>query len=166
MTIPTLMFYFESHNENQKYFCLKVRDNFKYDYSVKYEIKSTLEDTFLIQVEIGDDIYDITNEFDDSEEKMNEILDKIYEVLDEKYKLNTLIANIENEEQEEFCMKLKENFTYKESIKYKFGMNPASPFSIKLKIKDNIYDIASEFDDSEEKMNEILDKAYDLLDKN
>ena len=63
-------------------------------------------------------------------------------------------------------MKLKDNFTYKESIKYKFGMNPASPFSIKLKTKDNIYDIASEFDDSEEKMNEILDKAYDLLDKN
>ena len=98
---------------------------------------------------------------------MNEILDKIYEVLDEKYKkLNTLIANIENEDQKEFCMKLKDNFIYEKSIKYKFEMNPASPFFIKLKIEDNIYDIASEFDDSEEKMNEILDKAYNLLDKN
>ena len=53
MTIPTLMFYFESHNEKQKYFCLKVRDNFKYDYSVKYEIKSTLEDFIVLPGLIG-----------------------------------------------------------------------------------------------------------------
>ncbi len=45
-------------------------------------------------------------------------------------------------------------------------MNPFYAFSILLLLNVNLYVIASVFDDSEEKMNEILDKAYDLLDKN
>ena len=51
-------------------------------------------------------------------------------------------------------------------MEYKVTIDLAIPFSIKLKIKDNIYDIQTDFDPSEKRMNETLNKIYELLDNN
>ena len=161
---PTFILDFEKGNEEQKAFCLKLKDNFEYEKSINYVIKSNEGSTFSVKLEIENQIYEISNEFDDSEDKMNEILQKIYKLLDEQYHENLLLFNFENKYQKEYYLNLKDNFTYKTDIGYKITIDPATPFYIKLKIKDNIYDIQNEFDSSEERANESLNKIYKLLD--
>ena len=40
-----------------------------------------------------------------------------------------------------------------------------NPFAVKLKIKNNTYDIQTEFNDSEEEMNRVLNEMYKKLDE-
>ena len=162
--IPKLILEFENGNEEQKAFHFKIRDNFQYEKSVGYEILSSdINSNYSIKVKIGKNIYVISNEFKNSEEHLHKILNDIYKLLDEKYKEITVLFNIENEEQRKYYQKLKNN--NKLNVCYKETKEPTFPFFIKLDIGDNIYDIQTEFDDSEEAMNKALNKIYELIEE-
>ena len=49
---PTLICFFEPNNEQQKMYCLKLKDNFHHEHSIRYEIKSTADNKFAIQFKI------------------------------------------------------------------------------------------------------------------
>ena len=78
---PTLLCFFETGNTAQGIYCLKIRDNFKHEKSINYQIKSEKDMKFSIQFKIKDNIHDIQTEFDDSDEAMNNSLNKMYELL-------------------------------------------------------------------------------------
>ena len=83
--LPVLMCYFEPNNESQKEYCLKLKDNFHHEQSIKYEIKSTADNPFCVKFKIKANIYDIQKEFNDSEEEMQKALNEMYKKLDEVY---------------------------------------------------------------------------------
>ena len=78
---PTLLCFFESGNIAQGTYCLKIRDNFKHEKTINYQIKSQKDMKFSIKFKIKDKIHEIQTEFDDSEEKLNETLNKMYQLL-------------------------------------------------------------------------------------
>ena len=81
---PTLICYFESQNEEQKKYCLKLRDSYQHEKAIKYEIRSHL-DSFSIKLKIKNMIYDIQSSFiNDSEEEIQKALKEIYDKLDGK----------------------------------------------------------------------------------
>ena len=83
IALPTLICYFEPDNEQQKTYCLNLKDNFHHEQSIRYEIKSTSSDPFAVKFKIKDKIYDIQTEFNDSVEEMNKALNEMYKKLDE-----------------------------------------------------------------------------------
>ena len=82
ISYPTLLCFFETGNMAQSAYCLKLRDNFKHEKSINYQIKSESDMKFSIKFKIKDKTYDIQTEFDDSDETMNNSLNKMYELLD------------------------------------------------------------------------------------
>ena len=80
-TAPTLLCFFEQSNEEQKEYCIKLRDNFKCEKTIKYEIKSMPQVPFSIGIRIKGNTTIVQNVFDNSEQKMNETLQKIYDLL-------------------------------------------------------------------------------------
>ena len=81
ISYPTLLCFFETGNTAQGTYCLKIRDNFKHEKSINYQIKSEKDMKFSIKFKIKDKIHDIQTEFDDSVETMNNSLNKMYELL-------------------------------------------------------------------------------------
>ena len=80
--LPTLMCTFEPKNQAQKQYCIKLKDNFNYPTSVKYEIKAYAGSTFNIMLVIqgkNHSIQTTLNESDENEVKNN--LQKIYDIL-------------------------------------------------------------------------------------
>ena len=80
--LPTLMCTFEPKNQAQKQYCIKLKDNFNYPTSVKYEIKAYAGSTFNILLVIqgkNHSIQTTLNESDENEVKNN--LQKIYDIL-------------------------------------------------------------------------------------
>ena len=80
--LPTLLCFFETGNEEQKNYCIKLKDNFNYPTSVKYEIKAYAGSTFNILLVIQGQNHSIQttlNERDENEVKNN--LQKIYDIL-------------------------------------------------------------------------------------
>ena len=80
--LPTLICTFEPKNEAQKQYCIKLKDNFNYPTSVKYEIKAYAGSTFNILLVIQGQNHSIQttlNESDENEVKNN--LQKIYDIL-------------------------------------------------------------------------------------
>ena len=80
--LPTLMCTFEPKNQAQKQYCIKLKDNFNYPTSVKYEIKANAGSTFNILLVIqgkNHSIQTTLNESDENEVKNN--LQKIYDIL-------------------------------------------------------------------------------------
>ena len=71
----------------------------------------------------------------------------------------------DNEDQKNYCIKFKDSYHYTYTIKYEIQSTIDTTFSIKLKIKDTIYDIQTEFNDSEDEMKQALQKVYDKLDE-
>ena len=82
ISYPTLLCFFETGNTAQGTYCLKIRDNFKHEKSINYQIKSEKDMKFSIQFKIKDKIHDIQTEFDDSDETMNNSLNKMYKLLE------------------------------------------------------------------------------------
>ena len=81
---PVLMCFFQIGNEEQKEFCLKLRDSIHHEKTIKYEIKSTAE-PFSIKLKIKNIIHDISTTYtNNSEEEIQKILSEIYRKLDEK----------------------------------------------------------------------------------
>jgi len=85
----------------------------------------------------------------------------------EEYNNPTLLCFFEigNEEQKQYCIKLKDNFCYEESIKYVIKSQPGSKFKISFRLYGKTYLIQDIFDDSDEALNQSLEKIYDLLKK-
>ena len=82
VNLPTLICTFEPKNQAQKQYCIKLKDNFNYPTSVKYEIKAYEGSTFNILLVIqgkNHSIQTTLNESDENEVKNN--LQKIYDIL-------------------------------------------------------------------------------------
>ena len=79
--VPTLLCYFETGNETQANYCLMIRDNFKHEKTINYQIKSGGKLQFKIQFKIKKKLYDIQTEFDNSENAMHQALNKMYDLL-------------------------------------------------------------------------------------
>ena len=80
--LPTLICTVEPKNQAQKQYCIKLKDNFNYPTSVKYEIKAYEGSTFNILLVIQGQNHSIQttlNESDENEVKNN--LQKIYDIL-------------------------------------------------------------------------------------
>ena len=80
--LPTLICTVEPKNQAQKQYCIKLKDNFNYPTSVKYEIKAYEGSTFNILLVIQGNNHSIQttlNESDENEVKNN--LQKIYDIL-------------------------------------------------------------------------------------
>ena len=78
--IPSLLCDFEKGNEVQKEYCLKLKDNFKHKKTIRYQIRSS--ESFSIKFKIKGKIYDIQNNYVNTEEVMNKTLQSIYTLLD------------------------------------------------------------------------------------
>ena len=76
-----LLCFFETGNEAQASYCLKLRDNFRHEKTINYQIKSGQNMPFVIKFRIKNIEHEIQNVFDDSEMTMNQTLQKIYSLL-------------------------------------------------------------------------------------
>ena len=81
---PVLLGFFEQGNEEQKAYCIKLKDNFHHEQTIRYQISSPPGVNFSIQFkEKGNsDPIKIQEVFDSSDEAMNQTLEKIYKILD------------------------------------------------------------------------------------
>ncbi len=79
--VPTLLCTFETGNETQAAYCLKLRDNFQNEKTINYQIKSGEKMAFAVKFKIRNKIHDIQNNFDDSENAMKQSLQKMYDLL-------------------------------------------------------------------------------------
>ena len=84
--LPTLLCEFEINNEEQKKYCLDLRDRFNHDKIIRFEIKSMDGTNFSVKFKIKGKIYDIQNIFENSEEAKNNALQQMYDLLDGKRK--------------------------------------------------------------------------------
>ena len=75
---PTLICFFEKGNEKQKDYCIKLKDNFFSEKTIRFEIKSV---PFSIQFKVNGKIHEIQNTFDDSDEALRSTLFKAYNLL-------------------------------------------------------------------------------------
>ena len=81
--LPSLICTVEPKNENQKNFCLKLKENFNYPNSVKYEIRAYQGSTFNIYLVINGQQQSILTAFNENNEnEVNNALQKIYNILD------------------------------------------------------------------------------------
>ena len=81
---PFLLCNIEKRNEEQKIFCLKIRDTYENPKSIKYEIK-TSDNPFFIKLKIKNFVYDIQTTFiNNTDEEVEKILQVIYKMIDEK----------------------------------------------------------------------------------
>ena len=78
--IPILLCDFEKGNDDQKDYCLKLKDNFKHKKTIKYQIKSS--DEFSVKFKLNGKIYNIQNIYDSTEAGMNKTLQEMYTLLD------------------------------------------------------------------------------------
>ena len=82
--LPTLLCFFEHGNEEQKNYCIKLKDHFHHQKSIKFQITSNTGVQFSIQFRLraNSEPVKIQENFDNSEQAMNEALGKMYELLD------------------------------------------------------------------------------------
>ena len=81
--LPALICFFETGNEEQKKYCLKLKDNFSHEKPIRFEIKSSPGVNFSVKFKIKDKLYNIESVFNDSEVQMNNSLNIMYKYLDE-----------------------------------------------------------------------------------
>ena len=82
-SLPTMICFFETGNEEQKNYCLNLRDNFRHEKSIRYEIKSSPGKEFSIQLKYKGKMHNIQSIFNNGEVEMNNCLNKIYKILDD-----------------------------------------------------------------------------------
>ena len=78
---PTLLCFFQTGNAIQAEYCLKIRDNFKHEKTINYQIRSAENLAFKIQFKIKNKTHDIQTVFDNSDNAMNQALEKMYDLL-------------------------------------------------------------------------------------
>ena len=79
---PTLLCFFNQGDEEQKSYCIKLKDNFRHEKAIRFEIKSLAGVPFSIKFKYNGQIHEIQNVYNNSEETMNESLQKMYGILD------------------------------------------------------------------------------------
>ena len=79
--LPVLLCFFETGREDQKNYCIKLKDNFKHEKAIRFEIKSSPGVTFSIQFKYKGNIHKIQTNFNDSETEMNNSLNIMYKIL-------------------------------------------------------------------------------------
>ena len=79
--VPTMLCYFETGRQDQADYCIKLRDNFRNEKTINYQIKSGLRMPFSIQFKINGKVKVIQNGFDDSDKALNDSLEKMYSLL-------------------------------------------------------------------------------------
>ena len=79
---PLLSWNFEFGKEEQKLYCLKLKDNFVHEKTIAYHIRCILNREFQISLILNNKTYIIQDIFDDSDETLNESLYKIHKLLD------------------------------------------------------------------------------------
>jgi hypothetical protein len=77
--MPSLICIFEPQNDNQKNYCLRLRDNLHPTKPMRYEIKSRLNESYQIQLKIKGKIHTIENEYNESQ--FDNSLSNIYKLL-------------------------------------------------------------------------------------
>ena len=82
-TYPLLLCFYELGNEEQKNYCIQLKDNIKHSKPIKFEIKASPGVPFAIKFEIKKKIYDIQTTLNYGEDIMNKSLEQIYKLLDE-----------------------------------------------------------------------------------
>ena len=80
--LPTLLSFFETGREDQKAYCLKLKDNFRHEKAIRFEIKSSPGVPFSVQFKHKGKLNNIQSTFNDSEGQMNNALDIMYKILD------------------------------------------------------------------------------------
>ena len=83
---PVLLCFFETGNEEQKQYCIHLKDNFKHEKAIRFEIKSSPGVEFSVKFKLNGKIHEIQSNFDSSEETMNQSLEKMYSLLDQNNK--------------------------------------------------------------------------------
>ena len=88
------------------------------------------------------------------------------EVKDEN--LPTLLCNfvLGDDEQKNYCLKLKDNFKSDKTIRFQISSVDNLPFSVRFKLNGRIYEIQNNFVNTDESMNNALEQMYDLLNRN
>ena len=81
---PVLLGFFEPGNEEQKAYCIKLKDNFRHEQSIRFQISSPPGINFSIQFKVRGQTEPIKIQeiFDSSDEAMNQALEKMYKILD------------------------------------------------------------------------------------
>ena len=78
---PTLICFYETGKNEQKDYCIKLKDNFKNEKTIKFEIKSVPQVNFSVKFKVNGRLHVIQTEYNNSETVMNESLEKIYNLL-------------------------------------------------------------------------------------
>ena len=80
---PTLLCFFEPQNEEQKNYCIELKNNFQHEQSIKFQISSTSQVGFSIKFRLKGNTHNIQDTFDSSKEAMENALQKMYILLNE-----------------------------------------------------------------------------------
>ncbi len=78
---PTLICFFEQGNEEQKAYCIKLKDSFHHEKTIKFEVKSVPQVNFSIKFKVNGKLHEIQNTFENSEGAMQSTLQKAYDLL-------------------------------------------------------------------------------------
>ena len=81
VNVPQLLCFFETGNERQANYCIKLRDSFENEKTINYHIISEENMPFSIKFKIKNTTHDIQTTFDDSETALKQSLEKMYELL-------------------------------------------------------------------------------------
>ena len=84
--LPTLLCFFETGNEEQKAYCINLKDNFHHEKSIRFQISSSAGLKFCIQFKYKGKTHTIQDTFKESD--LEKTLYSIYDILDEKKKIN------------------------------------------------------------------------------
>ena len=164
-SILILLCFIEKGNEEHKNYCLNLFDKFKCEENFRFQIDYSSSVNFYIQLIKEGMPSKIQNSFDKDEKAIEKSLNRLNYVNDNKfYFCPKLICYFEqgNEEQKEYCLKLKDNFYHEKMISY--TISSGKSFSIFLKINTILHQIHSVY--KPEEMEKSLDKMYSLLDEN
>ena len=80
--LPVLLCFFETGNEEQKAYCIKLKDNFRHEKSVRFQIRSSAGVNVSIQFKDKGKVYKIQDTFNENE--LEQTLYSMYDILDEK----------------------------------------------------------------------------------
>ena len=80
---PTMLCFFQTGNEEQKAYCLALKDNFRHEKSIRFQISSSVGVDFSIQLKYKGKIHKIQNTFN-SVRELGNTLQSMYDILDEK----------------------------------------------------------------------------------
>ena len=81
--LPVLLCFFETGNEEQKKYCIKLKDNFHHPKALRFEIKSSPGVNFCIQLKYKGKVNKIQTVFNDREDEMQNSLNIMYKILDD-----------------------------------------------------------------------------------